>query len=90
MSEHAEGPWRYGHPAGKHGLAYFNIYAPSRSVAAKVCSEADARLIAAAPEMLEALNDACLALTKNASEEFRQHAFQAIQAAIAKAAGATP
>lgn len=56
MAEHTPGPWRWNHyPDGRKLLA-----GPDRAVihcpdAPMTCDPADARLIAAAPELLEAL-----------------------------------
>jgi len=84
MSAHTPGPWTYHFGAGLVVTARPNGDIPLNSrVVAKVteASESDIRLIAAAPEMLEALDRAV------ASEMLSKADDLAARAAIAKARG---
>ena len=82
MIKHAPGPWRAGLPGPKHGAQM--ILAENDFQTALVFGQANARLIAAAPELLEALIE-CLecefAVTDRA-------AVDKARAAITKATGA--
>jgi len=90
MSAHTPGPWTYHFGAGLVVTARPNGDIPLNSrVVAKVteASESDIRLIAAAPELLEALELAASQLDE-LSEEFGLHnVITKARAAIAKARG---
>ena len=109
MSKHTPGPWHVNHAgSAKKGEPFkideFYVYAPNTQDDTAICAdvidpvtqepnEANARLIAAAPELLEALVMAREALASfctafkvpafSTSEKFKK-----IDAAIAKATGA--
>lgn len=87
MSKHTAGPWRYlqGRVAGEFVVTRDTHPDLSIMITSCIDTEADARLIAAGPELLEALE---LAVKQNQNdmlltgEELRQ-----CEAAIAKARG---
>jgi hypothetical protein len=55
-TEHTPGPWRYFISANKTtGQRWSNVTGDGLQIAGAVPSESDARLIAAAPELLDAL-----------------------------------
>jgi len=58
QSKHTPGPWR----TGGNELSAFNVYGPTGDLIAQCLSTANARLIAAAPELLAALQMALPAL----------------------------
>lgn len=60
MTKHTKGPWnqpRYLIYASHMAKAEYPIHAKNRGLIAKAYREADARLISAAPDLLEALQD---------------------------------
>ena len=89
MSKHTPGPWRY--MAGTHshydseGKAIARVYGP-RGID---CSrrDANARLIAAAPDLLEALKGMLSRTDGQAIYNFMEPQREAARAAIAKATG---
>ncbi len=104
MSTHTPGPWIASHRRGQDGNYRTEVYSPEHGGIAtcdwtmKHCGngvtetyrEANARLIAAAPEMLEALRRAVVALagaTVHAPELDLMDDYQIVSAAIAKAQG---
>ena len=94
MSKHTPGPWSVRGGQGDDGYCeYRHIYAPaaaSKCVDAKI-SEADARLIAAAPDLLEALQrlrvEAQHFADNRIGEQFFRAAIDGAVEAIAKATG---
>ena len=101
MSEHTPGPWMVyadGIEAGPEGG--FRPFggcgccgSPWMNGADSETAKADARLIAAAPDLLEALDEleswlvcACIASPEDMAQSF-PHMLQVVQAAIAKAEG---
>jgi hypothetical protein len=71
MSEakYTPGPWQWYHPIGaEHNKQRF-VSRPGHLAHADVYGEANARLIAAAPELLEALEEAAYMLNDNVSPE---------------------
>ena len=88
MSKHTPGPWRCepqpGQTVGKHTYTHCVMYGDDSI--ADTLTEADAHLIAAAPDLLKACKAACQDL------EFRGDnltcLYKDIRAAIAKAEGA--
>lgn len=87
-TKHTPGPWKYVQDEG--GRYSFNsVVAADGTVVIRngdydeynACTEADAKLIAAAPELLEAAKR-CLAITDNGGGVYR-----ALETAIAKAEG---
>lgn len=84
-AQHTPGPWRYDYAPGYCG----ELLAPNGTTLAEFVtepSEADARLIAAAPELLEALN-AMLTHMGMDEDEWNKVTFDQARAAIAKANG---
>ena len=61
MSEKfTEGPWTEKHiRTDTHGIAWKNIRGGDGDLLAEVCGEANANLIAAAPDLYEALETTC-------------------------------
>lgn len=58
--QHTNGPWfgaKYRIFANQFALAEYPIHAPKRGLIAKAYREVDAKLISAAPELLQALED---------------------------------
>ena len=104
MSEHAQttGPWRtdpeFDHELvlGPDGIAVADcsIFSPLEGgrITTPERSQANARLIAAAPDMLKALKSALARLDNGyrLSLEEQRAAAERLHAAIAKATGATP
>ncbi|TFZ45654.1 hypothetical protein E5C33_09265 [Stenotrophomonas maltophilia] len=91
-SKHTPGPWTYSH--GEHPN-FFYIDSPSGDVVYVTASlqpdhvEANARLIAAAPELLQALQLVECVYRKNCVNEGEPSSvLDSMQAAIAKATGA--
>ena len=82
-AKHTAGPWVYG--ARKDGSLWLSLGDPAkRHYQGDLCaSEADARLITAAPELLEALQ-----YVMSAHGEQLTDAFDQAQRAITKATGA--
>lgn len=89
--KHTPGPWKtYATGLARSGLPEFEIHWSNdgECVAEVVHGEADARLIAAAPDMLQALRRAVLALAFAAeSSEAMRDDYNAVSDAIAKATG---
>lgn len=92
MSVHTPGPWTwFDYPDGRKLLVAASravIHCPDAAVA---CDAADARLIAAAPEMYEALKDADELLRGGLQVDYDavMSSLGRIGAAIAKAEGAS-
>ncbi|HHA2912873.1 TPA: hypothetical protein ACOD97_000212 [Stenotrophomonas maltophilia] len=99
-SKHTPGPWKwsgeYTHPCGKpawtllgrHGL-YGILTCDQGSAPQDLNDEANARLIAAAPELLQALQLVECVYRKNCVNEGEPSSvLHSMQAAIAKATGA--
>ncbi len=101
MSEHTPGPWSY-----KHNGHYFDVGVieegrdmvyPDVCMGVRSCSEADARLIAAAPDLLESLDNVSAAFEtllahygpsmSEADRVQRERLFQDARATIRKARG---
>lgn len=81
MSAHTPGPWRINPGAGEVRGADWNV------IVADVGSDADARLIAAAPDLL----DACVRLLDAVARgDHKAKAIDAARAAVAKATGGKP
>ena len=103
MSKHTPGPWRFSkEPDAKHSPCVgFTIYDAGSVVVAEIypkpypvaVNEINARLIAAAPELLAALHIASQALAgalcQDLDHDDAQDAMQSVRAAIAKAEGRT-
>lgn len=86
MSKHTPGPWHanpYVH-ASVHGFAVYADRICMDKLADEIQSEANARLIAAAPELLEALKQAVNLLETEVRPAWEQTHFRKI---IAKAEG---
>lgn len=89
QTKHTPGPWRVkdnGSMEGPHVYGPVHPidggdYAPLAGYKGGALSEADARLIAAAPELLEACRQAAFAIPTT------HGAFETVRAAIAKAEG---
>lgn len=100
MSEqkHTPGPWYLSGEWPHDGLASEVVHAPPEGVLAIVRCEhqgryygnANARLIAAAPDLLEALKSAERVLDVHGYREWIGGSLDGIRAAIAKATPATP
>lgn len=98
MSKHTPGPWatKEVNDKGAHVLWVMPIKANGHYVAEvgvnSPDAQANARLIAAAPDLLEALEHALAELEQTANSEHidPKHYFADIYAAIAKANGETP
>jgi len=96
MSKHTPGPWEYSADWSEYYSAHkhFSLDAGDTNIISgcgccgspTISSEADARLIAAAPDLLEACNLALNALKDNDWNE-ADGVFIALRAAIAKAEG---
>ncbi len=80
MNKHTPGPWKAEPFAGGWNVWPISSKKPDGSAIAYDCTEADARLIAAAPDLLAAL----LALVERGTDS-PEH--MAAEAAIAKATG---
>lgn len=92
MSEmkHTPGPWEIG--TRKDGSRWFSIGNPATGPhyqADIFCSEADARLIAAAPDLLDAAKVTLRALEAEYGRRGAEVNFPSMYAAIAKAEGAS-
>lgn len=89
MSMHTAGPWRIQFAGGAHVILSGSR---SSSIAQVVAHDAEdaanARLIATAPELLEALRDAAKYLSYGVPES--HPLLQGVDAAIAKAEGRAP
>lgn len=95
---HTPGPWHVAHPRSRRSLPHIRnfegIYvmdAPPRreGVHGTVRQAADARLIAAAPELLEAAQAAWNCIAELSPTQARVETAQMLQAAIDKATGST-
>lgn len=93
MNKHTPGPWRFwtcriDSSTGMENYAQFaNLNGHVFRAPLQYLSEADARLIAAAPDLLEALN-AMLTHMGMDEDEWNKVTFDQARAAIAKATGA--
>jgi len=94
MSKHTPGPWKVEHRGYKYivsksrdGYITRDVCRMDGSTMAAFAQEANARLIAAAPELLEALKDA-LQLLEVYGGDFEEATRNQARAAIAKAEGA--
>lgn len=93
MSEHTPGPWRTDQ---NHDVTIIEIWSATERKIGEIYEDdyavlgpedwANARLIAAAPEMLEALK----AVIKEYREGYGLNCVEQVRAAIAKAEGVTP
>jgi hypothetical protein len=105
MTKHTPGPWAtgntdqllFGRKQGNGTEPIGFVYGPSFPERSEVGQRAlaDARLIAAAPELLEALQGMCIALENIGGEhvtgrEGSEERLEAAYAAIARATGANP
>ena len=94
MSKHTPGPWRYKpHRVDCNYMLITCSDDPQEGDNLRgYCGEANARLIAAAPELLEALQVIVKSLSDQDDEGLIEHAepMIAARAAIAKATGETP
>lgn len=63
MDETTKGPWNVHCIFDYDGAKLFYVETPTKIVAEEVDNEADARLIAAAPDLLEALREARAAIS---------------------------
>lgn len=88
-TKHTPGPWSYFHDTcavcEANGDAEYIIDGPPGGNHGQFSEEADARLIAAAPDLLEALIETLVIAERNEMGPWRKRA----QAAIAKATGAS-
>lgn len=91
MSAHTPGPWRVNRKGGSQTTVLSDddlVVATAWSSTYRDAAEANARLIAAAPDMLAALEDALDAITDGVIlPDRRDEAIRVIQAAIDKAEG---
>lgn len=91
MSEHTPGPYNIGIPGGPAGPFWTVLNQQGTIVALQVTTEANARLIAAAPDLLAACYAALVplehAIDGQAMEGELERAASDIRAAIAKAEG---
>jgi hypothetical protein len=95
IAQHTPGPWRYvcANPSPTTGEHLISGAKPGYLAEVRDCGSGDVRanalLIAAAPDMLQALRRAVLALAFSAeSSEAMRDDYEAVSAAIAKATGA--
>lgn len=103
-TQHTTGPWKAIQNPGREPCTYYVVDPSGRFCIADLpsgstCTQANARLIAAAPELLEELRavvnaqeEQCLALGWSSVEEYRKHHTDAdpyykARAAISKAEG---
>jgi hypothetical protein len=94
MSEHTPGPWRFSQDGDE---PYWHVDLPGPCGVRHGCgnamvytTEADARLIAAAPELLDALKevaDGCKYRLRKGDDNGDRHTLRLCRAAIAKAEG---
>ncbi len=92
--KHTPGPWTYTPTAGNHDFLIYSESEPtSRDIAiVRDFDEANARLISAAPELLNALQNACNVLAGIATGDLKtitadSPALAQCRAALAKAKG---
>lgn len=97
MSGHTPGPWSYrqadriSHGRAIRGAMVLRVKKGGTTVVADLTgpdSDANARLMAAAPELLDALREAYAAMEPMHHEPVVSEALDAARAAIAKAGGA--
>lgn len=81
---HTPGPWRIGH---KHGSPIRIIGGDMTLALVSPQGEANARLIAAAPDLLEALTGALAILDTHEMNKKAPHVLAGIRSAIKKARG---
>lgn len=83
MSEHTSGPWASGHLAAPEGVTQVEVYREDtgKRIAYVFDSDADARLIAAAPDLLSA----CKAARVLLNDTDYEHEIEVLRVAIAKA-----
>jgi len=99
---HTPGPWRFArHDSGNdvqwRGLAGYSVQSPEEGIAYNICRPNNAQLIAAAPDLLEALQDLYTMvslgeyrdLADEIGDPYNQHMVRAWDA-IAKADGKMP
>lgn len=96
---HTPGPWQvsggrsridaYGHTVGPDGFGIACVFYSDQTTAEHIASLADARLIAAAPDLLKALNALERQVLQNniRGDEWMDEALELTRAAIAKAEG---
>ena len=87
MTDFAPGKWHVHSGTfsvyAQHGKSVLKIADTRQKLFTPECQRANARLIAAAPDLLAALEELCLAPNKHRPEEY----WEAARAAIAKAKG---
>lgn len=97
QNKHMPGPWRVGKPSVAHGVQIFRDYEGLRMGSDVICTmpdrgkgrTANARIIAAAPEMYAALKEVFTLLEKHAFDSpwyLRQH-YNLMRNTIGKAEG---
>jgi len=90
MSEHTPGPWSWQKAAEPNGIHHNALIHPNTEVILyekpthQSCARANARLIAAAPDLLAACESALIAL-KTGSPKWKDTAIADLDRAIAKA-----
>ena len=90
MNKHTPGPWSHAYsndtgPDDDYFIEFFEVCDARGEVIARVEEQPDARLIAAAPDLLEALHHIMLCEFNSMSS--RQEMVRVARAAIAKATG---
>ncbi len=83
-TKHTPGPWHFGPTAGHHDFAIYPEATGKDLALSRGTNEANARLIAAAPELLEALKTMADGYHRG---DFKHAVHQDAIAAIAKATG---
>lgn len=94
-TKHTPGSWKlqtYRMYASQMAKAEYPIHAPKRGLIAKAYRKSDARLIAAAPELLDSAKDAVDRITSHlmllkCDDEFIANETKTLRDAIAKATG---
>lgn len=84
MRQHTNGPWKVMHHSGLSWIQNDKCEIVVPNVKKAVISDANAALIAAAPELLDALEQ-IMASDVETLQQLTPRAFQAARAAIAKA-----